>query len=179
MGKGRRIILAILGISGVLCGLFLIPITLGYFTAELFFFVNRLTGDLRYTVLGFLLLAVGIIFLLFSAQGSKKKENGSIVNFTEIGEIRISFRAIENMVLTASRKIKGIREVNTRINFTEQGLIIYLRIRVIPDIPIPALVSELQQKIREYVQEISGASVAEVKVLVENIAQEKIEKNVR
>ena len=81
--------------------------------------------------------------------------------------------------MTASRKIKGIREVNTRINFTEQGLIIYLRIRVIPDIPIPALVSELQQKIREYVQEISGASVAEVKVLVENIAQEKIEKNVR
>jgi len=179
MGKGRRIILAILGISGVLCGLFLIPITLGYFTAELFFFVNRLIGDLRYTVLGSLLLAVGIILLVLSAQGSKKKESGNIVNFTEIGEIRISFRAIENMVLTASRKIKGIREVNTRINFTEQGLIIYLRIRVIPDIPIPALVSELQQKIREYVQEISGASVAEVKVLVENIAQEKIEKNVR
>lgn len=175
----RRITLAVLGIGGVLSGLFLTLTTLGYFTTEFFLFVNKLTGDLRYTLAGFLLSIAGIILLIFSAQGRKKEKNGNIVNFTEVGEIRISFRAIENMVLTASRKIKGIREVNTHINFTEQGLVIYLRIRIIPDIPVPALVSELQEKVRGYVQEISGANVAEVKVLVENIAQEKIEKNVR
>lgn len=179
MERGRRIFLAILGIGAFLCGLFLIPLTLGYYTTELFFFMNRLTGDLRYVILGSLLLVVGVVLLIFSAQGNKEKENGNIVNFSEIGEVRISFRAIENMVLAASRKVKGIREVNTRINFVEQGLIIYLRIRVIPDIPIPVLVSELQQKVREYVQEISGTSVAEVKVLVENITQEKIEKKIR
>ncbi|MGI5822349.1 MAG: alkaline shock response membrane anchor protein AmaP [Dethiobacteria bacterium] len=176
---GRRITLAVLGIGGVLGGLFLALITLGYFTTEFFLFVNKLTGDLRYTLAGFLLLIVGVILLIFSAQGREKEKNGNIVNFSEVGEIRISFRAIENMVLTASRKIKGIREVNTRINFTEQGLVIYLRIRIIPDLPVPALVSELQEKVRRYVQEISGANVAEVKVLVENIAQETIEKKVR
>ena len=142
-------------------------------------FAGRLAGDLSYTLLGALLLVVGVILLIFSTKGSKKKEGGTIVSFTEIGEIRISFRAIENMVLNASRKVKGIREVNTRLNFTEQGLVIYLRVKVIPDVPIPALVGELQGKVREYVQEISGSSVAEVKVLVENIAQEKIEKKVR
>ncbi len=179
MGTGSRIILAILGICGLLCGLFLILLTLGFFTTELFFFAGRLAGDLSYTLLGALLFVVGVILLIFSTQGSKKKESGTIVSFTEIGEIRISFRAIENMVLNASRKVKGIREVNTRLNFTEQGLVIYLRVKVIPDVPIPALVGELQSKVREYVQEISGSSVAEVKVLVENIAQEKIEKKVR
>jgi uncharacterized alkaline shock family protein YloU len=115
----------------------------------------------------------------FSTQGGKKKEGGTIVSFTEIGEVRISFKAVENMVLAASRKVKGIREVNTRIDFIEQGLVIYMRIKVLPDIAIPALVSELQGRVKEYVQEISGSSVAEIKVLVENIAQEKIEKNVR
>ncbi|NLJ55910.1 MAG: alkaline shock response membrane anchor protein AmaP [Firmicutes bacterium] len=176
---GRRIALAVLGIGGVLGGLFLALITLGYFSTEFFIFVNKLTGDLRYTLAGFLLLIVGIVLLIFSVQGRKKEKNGNIINFTEVGEIRISFRAVENMVLTASRKVKGIREVNTHINFTEQGLVIYLRIRIIPDLPVPALVGELQEKVRGYVQEISGANVAEVKVLVENIAQEQIEKKVR
>ena len=98
MGKGRRIILAILGISGVLCGLFLIPITLGYFTAELFFFVNRLTGDLRYTVLGFLLLAVGIIFLLFLHRAVKRRKSGNLLTLLRLersafpfGQLKIWF----------------------------------------------------------------------------------------
>ncbi len=112
-------------------------------------------------------------------QGTKRKEGGTIVSFTEIGEVRISFKAIENMVLTASRKVKGIREVNTRIDYIEQGLVIYIRIKILPDIAIPELTNELQTRVKDYVQEISGSSVAEIKVLVENIAQEKIEKNVR
>ena len=80
------------------------------------------------------------------------------------------------MVLTASRKVKGIREVNTRIDSVEQGIVIYMRIKVLPDIPIPGLVNELQTRVKEYIQEITGSNVAEIKVLVENIAQEKIEK---
>ena len=185
MGTGSRVILAILGIIGLLSGLFLVLFTLGLitaFTTGVFLFIGRLTGDFSYTFLGALLLVVGVVLLVFSAKGSKKERSsaeGTIVSFTETGEIRISFRAIESMVLNASRKIKGVREVNTRLNFTEQGLVIYLRIKVIPDMPIPTLVDELQNKVRAYVQEISGSSVAEVKVLVENIAQEKIEKKVR
>ena len=97
---------------------------------------------------------------------------------TRKSEIRISFKAVENMVLTASRKVKGIREVNTRIDSVEQGIVIYMRIKVLPDIAIPGLVNELQARVKEYVQEITGSNVAEIKVLVENIAQEKIEKNV-
>ncbi|NMB35741.1 MAG: alkaline shock response membrane anchor protein AmaP [Firmicutes bacterium] len=179
MGTGKRIVLAGLGICGLLSGILLILLTLGTFTARMLLFAGRLAGDLSYTLLGALLFVLGVIFLFFSVQDSKKKEGNTILSFTEIGEVRISFQAIENMVLTASRKVKGIREVSTRLNFTEQGLIIYLRIKAIPDVPIPALVDELQGKVREYVQEISGSNVAEVKVLVENIAQEQIEKKVR
>lgn len=179
MGMGKRIILAILGICAFLSGLFLILLALGFLTARMLLFAGRIAGDLNYTLLGALLFVVGIILLFFSVQSGKKKEESTLVSFTEVGEIRISFRAVENMILNASRKIKGIREVNTRLNYTEQGLVIYLRIKVIPDVPIPALVEELQGKVREYVRETSGTDVAEVKVLVENIAQEQIEKKVR
>ncbi len=183
MGTGSRIILAILGVCGLLCGIFLILVTLGLIVPVGFPFTDRLAGDLSITLFGVLIFVIGIILLFFSARSSKKEGGGgagaTIVSFTETGEIRISFRAVENMVLNASRKVKGVREINTRLNFTEQGLVIYLRIKVIPDLPIPALVNELQNTVREYVQEISGTNVAEVKVLVENIAQETIEKKVR
>lgn len=181
MGTGKRFILAVLGVLAILCGLFLILATLGVLNGTALSSVLNLyqvTGSLQYTALGFLILVVGVIILSFPALGGKKKEGGTIVSYTEIGEIRISFKAVENMVLTASRKVKGIREVNTRIDSVEQGIVIYMRIKVLPDIPIPSLVNDLQARVKEYVQEISGSNVAEIKVLVENIAQEKIEKNV-
>ena len=182
MGAGKRFILAILGIVALILGVFIVLATLGVLNGTaLFPILNqyRIAGDLHYTALGFVILLIGVVLLAFSLQGSKKKEGGTVVSFSEIGEVRISFKAIENMVLTASRKISGIREVNTRIDYIEQGLLIYVRIKVLPDIAIPALVSELQKNVKEYVEEISGSSVAEIKVLVENIAQEKMEKVVR
>jgi len=182
MRSKKHFILILLGIVAIVCSVFLLLATLGALQGIAFFSalnLHRFTGNLEYTALGFLLFILGIIFLAFSSHGGKKKEGGTIISFTEIGEIRISFKAIENMVLTVSRKVKGIREVSTRIDFVEQGLVIYMRIKVLPDIPIPGLVKELQTKVKEYVQEISGSNVAEIKVLVENIAQEKIEKIIR
>ncbi|MDO9536277.1 MAG: alkaline shock response membrane anchor protein AmaP [Bacillota bacterium] len=182
MRTGTRILLVLFGIFGILSGFFLILLTLGVLNGTALFFAYNLepfVGDLPYTALGFVILFVGVLLLVLSVPRGTRKEGGNIVSFTEIGEIRISFKAIENMVLAASRKVKGIRDVNTRIDSTEQGLLIYMRIKTIPDLPIPALVGELQSVVRDYVQEISGSNVAEVKVLVENIAQEKIQKNLR
>ena len=177
MGLAKRILLIFLGIIILLGGLWIIFLTLGLLTGLNIFGFYWLEGNFNYTALGFLLIIAGVLLIAFFSSRGKKKASGSIVSFNEIGEIRVSFRAIENMVLTASRKVKGIREVSTHIDTTEQGLVLYLRIKPIPDLPIPALVRELQETVRNYVQEISGSGVAEVKVLVENIAQDKIQKN--
>lgn len=177
-----RILFVILGILLLVGGIFLVFITLGVISGAVLFGypIPWLVGDLSYMALGFLAIVSGVLLVAFlSPRGKKTREGGSIVSFTEMGEVRVSYKAIENMVLTASRQVKGIREVNTRITSTEQGLVIYMRIKTVPDIPIPGLVAELQEKVKSYVQDISGASVAEVKVLVENVAQDKIQKNVR
>lgn len=183
MAIASRILSVLLGIIILAVGVFLIFSTLGILGPSVlqhfqFDFVE-LIGDYNYTAFGFVLLILGILIIaFFSSRGTAKKEGGSIVSFSEMGELRISFKAIENMVITASKRIKGLRDVNTRISSTEQGLIIYLRIHTLPDLPIPSMVSELQEKVREYVEDISGATVSEVKVLVEDIAQEKIQKSV-
>ena len=167
-------------ITGFAGGLSLILMTLGVFNELSYFsaYTSNFCGQSAICCRGFYYLDCRGSAHGFSGSGAKRKGGRSIISFSEIGEIRVSFKAIENMVLSASRKVKGIREVNTRIDSVEQGLVIYMRVKVIPDLPIPGLVNELQTVVRDYVQEISGSNVAEVKVLVENIAQE-IQKNVR
>ena len=111
MGAGKRFILAFLGIIALACSVFIILATLGVLNGTALYSLlslYRIEGNLHYTALGFLVLLIGVAFLAFSMQGSSKKEGGTIISFTETGEVRISFKAIENMVLTASRKINGV-----------------------------------------------------------------------
>jgi uncharacterized alkaline shock family protein YloU len=172
----KKMAFVLLGIIILLGGLALIILTLGLLPKiglQIHGF-QWLEGSFNYTALGFLILVVGVLLLAFFTPGVKRKDAGGITSFNEIGEVRLSFRAIEKMVLAASRKVKGIRDVSTHIDLKEQGLVIYLRIKPIPDLPIPSLVRQLQETVRDYVEEISGSSVAEVKVLVENISQDRI-----
>ena len=179
MGLGKRVIFVLIGIIILLGGLFTLSLTLGFFDGLLIggHSTSSLEGNLNIIILGFLVAVIGLLIIIFASAAGKKKESAGVVSFNEIGEFRISFRTIESIILTATQRIKGIREVTSHINSSEQGLVIYLRITTIPDIPIPALIQELQETVRDYVQEISGCNVAEVKVLVENISQEKIQKN--
>ncbi len=182
MQTGRKLLYTFLGVLISLFGLIIIVMTFGLLGEAAFLGINLgfLIGDFNYTLLGFILFILGIILIaVFTSKKEKEREFGSVTSFSEMGEVRISLKAVESMVLMAARSVKGIREVSTRTESTEQGLIIYLRIKTIPDTPIPGLASELQEKVKTYVQEISGYNVAEVKVLVENIAHEKIQKNVR
>jgi uncharacterized alkaline shock family protein YloU len=189
MMTGVRAFATVVGIIMVFGAFLLTLLTLGAFPGTEFlgfnfaYFVHNFT----YTALGLLILVVGVLLIALAASGrgvkqreaQTTKEGGNIVSFTEIGEVRISFKAVESMVLAAARKVNGIREVTTRIDAVEQGLIVYMRVKTIPDIPIPALVGELQTKVRDYVQENSGTNISEVKVLVENIAQDKIQRSPR
>jgi len=43
-----------------------------------------------------------------------------------------------------------------------------------PDLELPALVSELQEKIKNYIEKITGIVVFEVKVKIENIIVDQV-----
>lgn len=185
---GVRTFFTVIGIILLIGGLLAAFFTLGVFQGTMFlgYNLNHLINNYSYTALGFLVAVVGVLLIALFTSGrssakeeDSKKEGGSIVSFTENGEVRISFKAVENMVLAASRKVSGIREITTRIDTVEQGLLINLKVKAIPEIPIPGLAAELQTKVRDYVQEISGSNVSEIKVLVENIVQDKIQRNPR
>ncbi|HHX75191.1 MAG TPA: alkaline shock response membrane anchor protein AmaP [Firmicutes bacterium] len=135
--------------------------------------VEAVSGSVEYAILSILLLAFAVFFLLSSIRTGGENVQ-TIVQMGPLGEVRVSFKAVENLVLKAARGSKGVQEVKTRIQNTERGLVIYLRAVSAPDQNIPQVTAELQQLVKNYVEESTGVTVAEIKVLIENVAGDMI-----
>ncbi|HZK25857.1 MAG TPA: alkaline shock response membrane anchor protein AmaP [Oscillospiraceae bacterium] len=134
--------------------------------------VGAVYGHLEYAILAVLLLALAVWAFLTSVR--RKNTVESLAQPGPLGEVSISFKAIENLVLKATRNVNGVRDIKTRIVYTESGLVIYLRATTLPDEKIPELTAGLQAAVKEYVESSTGSTVAEIKVLIENVVTDTI-----
>ncbi|MFO7952373.1 MAG: alkaline shock response membrane anchor protein AmaP [Bacillota bacterium] len=114
------------------------------------------------------IILIGLILIILGLRSPKKVAN-AVMKGSQYGEIAISITAIENMVLRVVQQIQGIKDVSRQVSFTQDGLVIKVKVRVMPDVPMPGVADELQSKIKEYVEEMTGITVHEVKVNVDNI----------
>lgn len=101
----------------------------------------------------------------------------SIDQRTEYGDIQISTDTIENLSYKAASRVRGIREVKTRIRITDAGLEIMIRAIVDGDSSIPALTEEVQKQVHDHVQEITGIPVSYVSVYIANLVQSPVIKS--
>lgn len=118
-------------------------------------------------VCAFLFFILSLMFLLSGVRSSKDKK--AVSKHTSIGEIRISLGSIENIVLTASRKITGVRETKAYVRKVNDTVSIAVKVVVAPDINIPAVSEEIQTRVKTSVEDSSGIPVKDVRVVVENI----------
>lgn len=96
----------------------------------------------------------------------------AVVHEGDLGEVRITLEAVENLVQRVARGVPGVRDVKPAVARGERGLEVYLRLWVAPDVNIPRLGEELREEIRRYVQEVVGVEVVHVDLSVENITLE-------
>ena len=171
MNMTVRIIVGVVGIIIIAAGLFGAALYLNFFdvsgTA-----LQSLAGQDEAALAALVLLLLGLILVgvsLHNMNVESGRKIHSITIYNQNGEVNIAFQAVENMALRVAREINGIRETTTKVQLTEMGLTIELRVKVLPDLQIPNLSSELQDKVREYVEDKTGTSVNEVRVTVENI----------
>lgn len=129
------------------------------------------------------LWVVVIILLLLSLRFfyiSIRRDRGSLPSIdqrTEFGDIQISVETIENLSYRAATRVRGIKEVKTRIRITESGLEIMIRAMVDGDSSIPALTEEVQRGVHDHVEEITGIPVSYVSVYIANIVQSPVIKS--
>lgn len=171
MKLALRLFLVFLGLALLGCGLFLIAIGLNMLPG-IWTNIFWLSGNMA-VFIGAGLVVVALLLLVLGLRPSPKPAE-TVLQHNELGEIRIALVALESMVLRVTQQHSGIKESKRRVIQTQDGLVAFLRVKVMPDLELPALVGELQQKIKKYIEEITGIRVVEVKVLVENIVTDLI-----
>ena len=118
-------------------------------------------------VIGLIFFAMSITFLLSGVRSNKDKK--AVSKQTNIGEIRISLNSIENVAINASKRSNGVKESKTLVRKADDGVEIEVRIVVMPDLSIPVISEEVQNRVKKAVEEASGISVKNVKVIVDSI----------
>ncbi|HBM80160.1 MAG: alkaline shock response membrane anchor protein AmaP [Clostridiales bacterium] len=121
------------------------------------------------SLIGLLLLAVSVELLLSMTKGGNHSSRG-IIKPAENGDIKISVETFESLALRAVKQISGIRDVKVRVLLREDGISVLVKLLIMPDINIPNIVQEAQDKIKEYIESLTEVGVKDVVVDVDNIA---------
>lgn len=127
-------------------------------------------------VVSAILFLLSIRFFYISIHRDKNTLT-SIDQRTEYGDIQISTDTIENLSYKAASRVRGIREVKTRIRITEAGLEIMVRAVVDGESSIPLLTEEVQKQVHDHVEEITGIPVSYVSVYIANLVQSPVIKS--
>jgi len=103
------------------------------------------------------------------------KPRGRHVVLTEsaLGQVNVALQAIESLVERIVSQFNGVREVKPKIVQVPQGIGINVRIAVTPDVNLPQLSEEIQNRVKTGVFEVTGMTVNTVKIMVENISVQK------
>lgn len=127
-------------------------------------------------VVAAVLILLSIRFFYISVRRERNHQS-SIDQRTDYGDIQISVDTIENLSYKAASRVRGVREVKTRIRIAESGLEIMIRAVVDGESSIPALTEEVQKQVHDHVEEITGIPVAYVSVYIANLVHSPVIKS--
>ncbi|HOB28345.1 MAG: alkaline shock response membrane anchor protein AmaP [Dethiobacteria bacterium] len=168
----RRVLLIVLGVLIMGTGIFLLLATVHPLGGTGLYLMHRY-GQTVLLLVGGALTVIGLILLLMGIFPSKKQPE-TVLQTGDLGEVRITLNALENMVLRVVQQKKEIRGSKRKVVSTPRGLVVYLQVKVAADQNLPELSSELQRDVKNYLEEITGIVVSEVKVNIENIILEQV-----
>jgi uncharacterized alkaline shock family protein YloU len=116
----------------------------------------------------FLAVSVRLILVAFKSSGGGEP----VIHETALGEVHISLDAVENLVKKTARSIKGVREIKAIVSNGKDGLRVSLTGTISPEVSIPQVSEEIQTAVRTYVKRVVGVELTDVRLKVENIANE-------
>ncbi|WP_066637577.1 alkaline shock response membrane anchor protein AmaP [Desulfolucanica intricata] len=127
--------------------------------------------EILFTLLG--LFGIGGMRLFWVSLRHRKKGKHAIINENSLGQVRISLQALVNLVEKIVLEEAGIRQVKPKVIEEPAGISININVVVTPDIKVPEITNILQQRVKEYVFNVTGITVNNIKVVVENFAVNK------
>lgn len=160
----------------IVIGIFMLAIGLISFVERSSFVDTFNTGifaalQMNYKSMGILVifgsilsLVSGVYLISKGCFKSKRGKEQKILQKTDYGHLRISVKAIDNMVRKCVMEYKQIELQDSRVINTKEGMDVWLKISIEQDVNIPLAVNSLQKQIKQYVTSSSGIDVQEVQV---------------
>lgn len=99
----------------------------------------------------------------------RQERDEGIRQETDMGHVRISLRAVENLVRRIAADVRGIKEVDVAVHPSPEGVAVQLFLVVNPEVSIPVISEEVSRRVRAQVRETVGVNVGDVSVAIRNI----------
>jgi len=160
----RIVILFYVMILSVLCGIALLFVTHIVTLAEIIKFIELAYDDMDVrTIVGVVNAALIVLSFLFARiiYGSSEKER-TIAFDNPSGRVTVSLAAMEDMVRRVILRIPDIKEVKTGIIATKKSLEVEIRLILRSDINIPEMTAQLQEMVKNKIQDSIGIEEAVV-----------------
>lgn len=164
-----RLILAIYNILLFIIGAAAVAVSIG--TNGPLEYINRIAASPDKLIItgsiGILLCILSLVLLYLCLQVKSDRDN-VLVEKGLMGEVSMSIAAIKLIIMKAVRQVEGARETRSMVKKGPAGLVITLHMMINPELNVPELTAVAQQKVKEYLEDIGGLQVAEIKVLVDD-----------
>lgn len=112
----------------------------------------------------FLLLGVVLMISVFSTDNKKN----FLISNTEYGEFIISTSAITDMVVNSVNKFEDIKTNKVSVSHKNSDIVIKAAVEISTSSHLPSVVHMLQKAIKEHIEDCTGLSVKDIKVLIKN-----------
>lgn len=115
--------------------------------------------------------AASILYPFFSDNRNHKK---TLVSSSELGDINITLKAIDNLIKNIVVDREGITDIKTELNSVESGLNINLSLKVFSNYSLPNLTDDLQNEIKKYLEDRAGIEVNKISILIDEVKNNEI-----
>lgn len=173
MKTREKLVLTLIAIIIIASGIILALVSVPLLSFR--YIIDYVELMVRNPFLGMLLSAVLVVLaLLLLIKGFKRdKESKYFSQEGSGGEVRVSFSTLESLVHRVCFPRREIKNLKTKIALREGNLEILIRMSVLPDTNIPDLIEELQDSVKNYLEEMTGFTIGEVKIMVDTVSEEK------
>lgn len=169
-------ILVILSILLILASVFVVAYSLGgdrFISMDTLIDIAELIkGNYTYAIIGLAILLLSIRMLIVGLKINRNTAKTTyLVQRTDHGEVCISSETIIGLVENVSNKFTSVKNIITKVNILEGQVFIDLKGEVNPETNIPETIKDLQNKIKEHVENSTGATVGEIKVVISRVTK--------
>ena len=127
-------------------------------------------------IIGVSLVALIIILRIFyvtCSSGGRRAPASVVISHDDGGSVNVTVSTLSAIVERTVAGTEGVKSCRNSILPKEEGMNIALRVTLNEDVPIPEKTAEIQAKLKESVQRLTGLAVAQVHVMVDQTPAKK------